>query len=57
MTANQKGKQLINFSQISVVEENHSDGEILAISNGDSKPFEEWVVDSSCKFHMCPNQD
>ena len=39
--ANKKGKKSINSSQVSVVEDDHSDGELLAISDSDSKPYEE----------------
>ena len=50
--ANQKGKQSINSHQVSVVEDNHSDGELLVVSNGDSNSSEEWVLDFGCTFHM-----
>ena len=55
MAANQKGKQLKNFGQVSVVENDHND-ELLTVSDGNSKPFEEWVLDSGCTLHMCPNR-
>ena len=50
--ANQRGKQLINFGQASVVEDDHSDGELLIVSNGNSNPTEEWVLDFGCTFHV-----
>ena len=53
-TTNQKEEQPMNSRQVSVAEDDHSDGELVDISDGDSKPFKEWVL---CTFHMCPNQD
>ena len=55
--ANQKGKQSINSDQVSVVEDNHSDGELLVVSNGDSNSSEEWVLDFGCTFHMFSNKE
>ena len=55
--ANQKGNQPINSGQVSVIEDDHNDGELLVVSNADSNPYEEWVVDYGCTFHMCPNRD
>ena len=40
-TENKKGKQSINSGQVSVVKDDHSDGELLTISDSDSKPYEE----------------
>ena len=51
-TANKKGKQSINSGQVLVVEDDHSDGELLAVSDDDSKPFEELVFYFGCTFHM-----
>ncbi|KAG8473472.1 hypothetical protein CXB51_035785 [Gossypium anomalum] len=52
--ANQKGKQPENFSEADVVD---SDGELLVASVNDSKVSQEWILDSSCTFHMSPNRD
>ncbi|KAG8471703.1 hypothetical protein CXB51_036524 [Gossypium anomalum] len=54
--ANQKGKQTENFSEADVVED-YSYGELLVASINDSKVSEEWILDSSCTFHMSPNRD
>ncbi|KAG8489499.1 hypothetical protein CXB51_017516 [Gossypium anomalum] len=35
----------------------YSDGELLVTSVNDSKVSEEWILDSSCTFHMSPNWD
>ncbi|KAG8501778.1 hypothetical protein CXB51_004763 [Gossypium anomalum] len=53
---NQKGKQPENSSEADVVED-YSDGELLVASVNDSKVSEEWILDSSCTFHMSPNRD
>ncbi|KAG8488618.1 hypothetical protein CXB51_016586 [Gossypium anomalum] len=53
---NQKGKQPENFGEADVVED-YSDGELLVTSVNDSKVSEEWILDSSCTFHMSPNRD
>ena len=45
----------MNFGQVSVAEDDHTDGELLVVSDGNSKPYEEWVLDSCFTFHMCPN--
>ena len=57
VVANQKGNQPINSGQVSVGEDDHNDGELLVVSNADSNPYEEWVLDYGCTFHMCPNRD
>ena len=54
---NLKGKQLMNSGQVNVAEDDRSDGKLLTISNGESKPFEECVLDYGCTFHMCPYRD
>ena len=53
--AKQRGKKLENSSEASVVEDNYNDGDLLIALDGDSKPFENWILDSGCMFHMCPN--
>ncbi|KAG6512732.1 hypothetical protein ZIOFF_030861 [Zingiber officinale] len=52
----QKGKQLEKSGVADVVED-YSDGELLVASNGDPRSSEEWILDSSYTFHMCPNRD
>ena len=47
----------MNFGQVSAVEDDHTDGELLVVSYGDSKPSKEWVLDCGCTFHTCPNHD
>ena len=47
----------MGFSQVNVVEDDHTDGELLIVSDGDSKPSKEWILDYGCTFHTCPNQD
>ena len=46
-----------NFSEASVEEVDYNDGELLVIFYGGSKSYEDWIFDSACTFHMCPNQD
>ena len=53
---NQKGKQPGKSGEAEFAED-HSDGELLVAADGDSKHSEEWILDSGCTFHMCPNQD
>ena len=53
----QKWKQPENFSEASVALDNYSDGDLLGASNGDSKPFEDWILDLGWMFHMYPNMD
>ena len=53
---NQKGKQLEKSDKAEFVED-HSDGELLIAADGDSKPSEEWILDSGCTFHMYPNRN
>ena len=45
-------KRRIRQLQISVGEYGHSESELLVVSNGDSKPSKEWVLDSGCTFHV-----
>ena len=39
------------------VAEKYNDGELLVASDIDSKQSDEWILDSGCTFHMCPNRD
>ena len=43
--------------EASVVELDQTDGELLVASDTDSRASETWILDSSCTFHMTPNQD
>ena len=52
---NQKGKQPEKSGEADVAEEN-SYGELLIVSN-DSQTNQDWILDSGCTFHMCPNRD
>lgn len=29
----------------------------MVVSNIESKPEEDWILDSACVFHMCPNKE
>ena len=53
----QKRKQPENYGEANVAEDNYSDGGLLLAFNADSKPYEDWILDSICTFHMCPNRD
>ena len=55
--ANQKGKQPEKSDEASATEGKYNDGELLIVSDGNSKPCEDWILDSSCMFHMCLNRD
>ena len=39
------------------MELDHIDGELLILSNADSRADENWILDSGCIFHMTPNRD
>ena len=54
--ANHKRKQSDNSSEASVAEDDYSDGELLIVSDGDSKPCEDWILNFACTIHMCPNR-
>ena len=51
------GKQLETSGEADLTENIVCDGDLLAISNIKSKPWEDWILDSECVFHMCPNKD
>lgn len=55
--AMEKGKQHVNTAEADVVDDEQNGGELLVISDGDTKSSDEWVLDSACTFHMCPNID
>ena len=50
-------KQLEKSGETSVAKYEYSDGEFLVVSNEDSKPCEDWILNLGCMFHMCPNWD
>ncbi|PON35496.1 hypothetical protein PanWU01x14_335850, partial [Parasponia andersonii] len=54
---NQKEKRTKNTSEANVAEDDISDGELLVVSDGDSNPCDDWILNSGCTFHMCPNRD
>ncbi|KAF3643363.1 hypothetical protein FXO38_20632 [Capsicum annuum] len=39
------------------MEDGSSDRELLVVSYGNSKPYEDWILDSACTFHRCRNRD
>ncbi|KAF3665269.1 Retrovirus-related Pol polyprotein from transposon TNT 1-94 [Capsicum annuum] len=45
------------FGEASLVKDGGSDGELLVVSDGNSKPYEDWILDLTCTFHMCRNRD
>ena len=51
---NHKGNQPVNSGQVNVVEDDHNDRELLTVSNGDSMPSKEWVLDSSWHVSCVP---
>ena len=53
---NQREKQPVKSGEGDVVED-FSDGKILVASNDSQKACEEWILDSGCTYHMCPNRD
>ena len=57
VVANQNGKQPKKSDDANVVEDEYGYGEHLVVSDGDSKPYKDWILDSGCTFHMCPNRD
>ncbi|XP_016540614.1 uncharacterized protein LOC107841125 [Capsicum annuum] len=52
-----KGNQPKKSGEASFVEGGGSDGALLVVFYGNSKPFEDWILDSGCTFHMYRNQD
>ena len=55
--AGKQGKQQEKSGEAGVVETDHSDGEFLVASDGDSKAGQDWILDYGCTFHMTPNRD
>ena len=41
----------------SLAADDSSDGEVLVAFAGCAKTNDEWILDSACTFHMCPNKD
>ena len=54
---NKQGKKSGKSGEASVVELHQTDGELLVALDADSRASENWILDSSCTFHMNPNQD
>lgn len=57
LAANQKGRQSKTSSEADVVENYLSDGELFVISDGNSKPDEDWILDVAYIFHICHNRN
>lgn len=57
VVANQKEKLPKNLRETSVVEDEKSDGGLLVISVGNSKISEDWILNSTCTFHMCYSRE
>ena len=54
---NQGGKQNENSGEASVVHDTESEGELLSVSDKSQNIADEWILDSGCTYHMCPNRD
>ncbi|KAF3680130.1 hypothetical protein FXO38_02446 [Capsicum annuum] len=52
-----KGNQPEKSGKASFMEDGGSDEELLIVSDGNSKPCEDWILDSACTFHICRNWD
>lgn len=44
-------------SEVDIAQNGYSVGEFLVISEGNSKPDEDLVLDTTCTFYMCLNWD
>lgn len=51
-TTDQNG-QPRNSGDASLTEGDSSNGDILVITDYDSKFDKDWIVDTTCTFHMC----
>lgn len=40
-----------------MAKDRYNNGEPLIISDGDFKPDKDWILNTTCIFHMCPNRD
>lgn len=56
LDVNQKGKQPDTLTETDIIENCLSAGELLVIYEGDSKPDDDRIFDTTCTFHMCPNR-
>ena len=54
---NKQGDKSWKSGEASVVESDQTDGELLVESNADLRAGENWILYSSCTFHMIPNRD
>lgn len=54
---NQGGKPNGNSGEASVIHGADSDGELLSVSDKSQGVADEWILDSGCTYHMCPNRD
>ncbi|KAF3612386.1 hypothetical protein FXO38_36869 [Capsicum annuum] len=52
-----KGNQPEKSDEGSFIDDSGSDGELFVVFDGNSKPCEDWILDSASTFHMCHNQD
>lgn len=57
MVAIKKGKQPETLGEINVVENYYTNGKVLVISNSDSKPNEDLMLDIAFTIHTCHNCD
>lgn len=53
VTVNQNGKQPNTLGETSILENSHDNGELLIISDKDSKLDENWIFDKAGTFYMC----
>ncbi|CAA2958920.1 Hypothetical predicted protein, partial [Olea europaea subsp. europaea] len=51
------GKQSNTSDKANIAEHYLSDGDLLAICDAESKCEEKWILDTTCAFYMCPNQN
>ena len=54
---NKQGEKSRKSGEASVMESDHTDGELLVASDVDSRASENWILDFGCTFHMTPNRD
>lgn len=51
---NQKKNQSEDSGDACIAENCHNE-ELLVISDGDSQPYDDWILDLACMFHICLN--
>ena len=54
---NKQGEKAGESGEASVVESYQTNRELLVASDADSRASENWILDSSCTFHMTSNRD